>query len=561
MQTTHRIEASWCEGSGDLWCPLPGADLLYVVSCYAGVDGWKVLEQYLLAGLAHNPRLEALLIFSRNGIEQSGGQALLVAMRAFLVGMPNVAGIDIGVVDEVKNQKLFHPKAHASRAGAQTRVVVGSANLTRGGMRSHYEMAAVSENDPAVWADFEGAMKALLKDAGSLRNEDDFRALCSHTVRPTWPSSAGSQVPDAPRTPLETGVLDLPTSHVTDGLVEARRTVAAFFSLGYKLSRSTGTLEFSTKVALSKLRRAGILESTGKTELSDNVSMDNGSGDLTVKLFSPGFERKIERFKHGVGTIFGATTVVLAGITWAPQDWVHALRETWETRIMALNIDSLPGEAEAFGPLLAAEFAPDGPGFLRLEKDKGLAIAPLQEWKRDAACEILGLAHFPEVMTPALRRQVALAAAEDLRRKLEGVVKLASISENFAHLRNLPRPASVFMPSDGDAVEILADVLILAAAWHNESGKGAKNALAERFEMMLMCSPTQGMVDEAQRWKQQLSRQPLPTVEQQAAMLSHAWERFRNWFREDVLDARYFRYLPRSLQQTEDDPGLNRSNE
>ena len=95
------------------------------------ITAGTVIEQYLLVGLAHNPRLEARLIFSRNGIEQSGGQALLFAMRAFLVGMPNVAGIDIGVVDEVKTRKLFHPKAHASRAGAQTRVVVGSANLTR----------------------------------------------------------------------------------------------------------------------------------------------------------------------------------------------------------------------------------------------------------------------------------------------------------------------------------------------------------------------------------------------------------------------------------------------
>jgi len=521
-----------------------------MMSCYVGMEGWKTIEQYLRDRLYRNRHIRAMLIFSRRGIEQSGGVALIDVMRNFLDELPTATSVDICVVDDTSQRALFHPKAHGSQAGLRTRVVVGSANLTFAGMHGHYEMASVVENDPVAWIGFEAAMHALRAVACSLRDDQNLRLLRSPLTAGSPPAVRLSGAPPTPRDPLTTGSLDLPTSHATAALGEAMHAIAAFFSLGHKLSRSVQTLDFSTTIDLTSLRRAGILKQDGATVLTRNVSMDTGSGKLKVKLFSKQFETKLSRFKREIGKLYGATTVELAGISWSPQAWAHGLRATWARRIEALGVESLHHEVMAFCPTLIGDFDPGKPGFAALEK--GLAIAHPNQWEASKACELLELAKLPIVADGVdlwLRRRIANIAAAELKEALQKSLKDAATEDRFSHLCSLPRPASVFTPSAGDAIEILADISLLAIAAHTESGEGAKNLLAERFACMLAPDPNpSAIIQEVHRWKQQVSCAPLPTLEQQAAMLSHAWERFCRWFRTDRFDPGHFHDLPDILK-------------
>ncbi len=552
MSSTHRIHATWLEKADSaegFWSPLPNSEQFFVVSCYVSVDGWRKLESHLRAGLDRTPPLKALLIFSRAGLESSGGVHLLDEMKTFIDSTLKFGSVDICIVDDHR-QELFHPKAHASRAGLRSRVVVGSANLTRGGMADHYEMGTVVENDHAVLADFERAIYALAGHAPSLKNDENYKRLRARPSqpRPPPPRPFPGRQGGTPRAPLETDQAELFPYHFPAHLGSTMEVVSEFFQSGRKMSRTAKSLEFSTKIRLHSLQRAGILETSGKKELSRTVSLDKGSGDFTVKLFPPILEKKIDRFKRAVGALYGSTTISVAGIVWIPAEWGEALRAKWRELISELRLQSLIKDLASSGPRTLGQFDPGTHFFRALEED--LAIATPASWYEDAR-EILGISAsvpLPIEVTAELRGKVARFACAQLQRGCASSIEAACREDKFAHLSELPRFGEVFAPSPADAIDILAEISLLPVAAFTGSGEGAKNAIASRFAKKLVCDPiAEGVIREAQFWKQRLSGDPLPVSEDLDQLLSRAWEHFQRWFQEDLLAPSHYSALPEQL--------------
>lgn len=80
--------------------------------------------------------------------------------------------LDIGcetyMVDTGTRQRIFHPKLYYARSAARAKLLLGSANLTMGGLRTNIEASVLQEFDPAVdaafLADMEGKLDAMIVD-------------------------------------------------------------------------------------------------------------------------------------------------------------------------------------------------------------------------------------------------------------------------------------------------------------------------------------------------------------------------------------------------------------
>jgi hypothetical protein len=89
-------------------------------------------------------------------------------------GVTTVQGIqkalDIGcetfMVDTGTRQRIFHPKLYYARSAARAKLLLGSANLTMGGMRTNIEASLLQDFDPAtdaaLLADLEGKLAAMI---------------------------------------------------------------------------------------------------------------------------------------------------------------------------------------------------------------------------------------------------------------------------------------------------------------------------------------------------------------------------------------------------------------
>jgi hypothetical protein len=116
-------------------------------------------------------------------------------------------GCETYMVDTGSRQRIFHPKLYYARSPARAKLLLGSANLTMGGLRTNIEASVMQEFDPATDAafldDLEGKLGAMIADypehviravdaaqlAGLLRSG---RLLDERKARP--PEPAGSSV-------------------------------------------------------------------------------------------------------------------------------------------------------------------------------------------------------------------------------------------------------------------------------------------------------------------------------------------------------------------------------
>lgn len=79
-------------------------------------------------------------------------------------------GVTVYLVDTGSVHKLFHPKLYFARSNGQSRLLVGSANLTAGGLSANVEASLVVEQDHCVQADLdlsnsiEDIFSAMVKD-------------------------------------------------------------------------------------------------------------------------------------------------------------------------------------------------------------------------------------------------------------------------------------------------------------------------------------------------------------------------------------------------------------
>ena len=77
-------------------------------------------------------------------------------------------GCETYMVDTGSRQRIFHPKMYYARSATRAKLLLGSANLTMGGLRTNIEASVMQELDPATdaafLADLEGKLDAMIAD-------------------------------------------------------------------------------------------------------------------------------------------------------------------------------------------------------------------------------------------------------------------------------------------------------------------------------------------------------------------------------------------------------------
>lgn len=77
-------------------------------------------------------------------------------------------GCETYMVDTGTRQRIFHPKLYYARSAVLAKLLLGSANLTMGGLRTNIEASVLQELDPAAdsafLAELEGKLNAIIAD-------------------------------------------------------------------------------------------------------------------------------------------------------------------------------------------------------------------------------------------------------------------------------------------------------------------------------------------------------------------------------------------------------------
>ncbi|AUC55510.1 hypothetical protein CDO87_21130 [Sagittula sp. P11] len=132
---------------------LDGLQAATISTAFMTASGLSLL-QGVLEPIADRTRL---FVGIRNGVTtvQSIQKALEIGCETYMV-------------DTGSRQRIFHPKMYYARSAARAKLLLGSANLTMGGMRTNIEASVMQELDPATdaafLADLEGKFDAMIAD-------------------------------------------------------------------------------------------------------------------------------------------------------------------------------------------------------------------------------------------------------------------------------------------------------------------------------------------------------------------------------------------------------------
>lgn len=185
---------------------LPNLEKALISTAFMTASGVSLLEGSL-SPVAASTRI---FVGIRNGVTtvQSIQRALELGCETYMV-------------DTGSRQRIFHPKMYYSRSATRAKLLLGSANLTMGGLRTNIEASVMQELDPAAdaafLADLEGKLDAMIADypdhviravddaqladlqrAGRLRDERK-----AHPPEPTG-SSADRALDSVPKMALRT---------------------------------------------------------------------------------------------------------------------------------------------------------------------------------------------------------------------------------------------------------------------------------------------------------------------------------------------------------------------
>lgn len=195
-------------------------------------------EVFGLAGLQSAAISTAFMTAAGLSLLEGVLQPIAAKTRIFVGirnGVTTVQGIqkalDIGcetfMVDTGTRQRIFHPKLYYARSAARAKLLLGSANLTMGGLRTNIEASVLQDFDPVADAAFLGDLEAKLGamiadypehviravDAAQLGNlMQSGRLLDERKTRPPEPagSSANRSLDTLPRMELRTTPISVP---------------------------------------------------------------------------------------------------------------------------------------------------------------------------------------------------------------------------------------------------------------------------------------------------------------------------------------------------------------
>ena len=191
---------------------LDGLQAATISTAFMTASGLSLL-QGVLEPIADRARI---FVGIRNGITtvQSIQKALEIGCETYMV-------------DTGSRQRIFHPKMYYARSEARAKLLLGSANLTMGGLRTNIEASVMQELDPAADAafltDLEGKLDAMITDypdhviravdAAQLADlQRAGRLLDERKARPPEPagSSADRSLDPVPKMALRTAPVRVP---------------------------------------------------------------------------------------------------------------------------------------------------------------------------------------------------------------------------------------------------------------------------------------------------------------------------------------------------------------
>ena len=130
---------------------LDAVQMATISTAFMTASGLSLLES-VLEPIAEKTRI---FVGIRNGVTtvQSIQKALEIGCETYMV-------------DTGTRQRIFHPKLYYARSALSAKLLLGSANLTMGGLRTNIEASVLQEFDPAAeaafLADLEGKLDAMI---------------------------------------------------------------------------------------------------------------------------------------------------------------------------------------------------------------------------------------------------------------------------------------------------------------------------------------------------------------------------------------------------------------
>ena len=236
------------------------------------------------------------------------------------------------MVDTGSRQRIFHPKLYYARSAARAKLLLGSANLTMGGLRTNIEASVLQEFDPAAdaafLADLEDKLGAMIVDyplnviravdaaqlADMLRSG---RLLDERKARPPEPagSSADRALDTVPRMNLHTTPLYIARPPAPPAPAVAVAGAAA------------------APIALARLEQ--VWESSGLAERHLNIPTGPNTSNTGSMLFGLGAWQRIDQQTYFRDNVFSA-------LEWAPDPAparAHLERAWASFRIVIKDLD------------------------------------------------------------------------------------------------------------------------------------------------------------------------------------------------------------------------------
>lgn len=542
--TTASVQASWVDGAAfrKLWEPLADADEFLLTSCYVSQQGWEELETLLVAHL-RRAAFRATLVFSLAGISEKSARFVIDRLYGLVIDKRWKGRVAAYVIDD-RTASLFHPKAHGSRCGTRTKLVVGSGNLTGGGMGGNLELMSVIEDDPVSYQQFRTAIEQLAKthvvcvDVGSIAALRDGIAAVEAAAK-----ARSEHKQSTSKSGLGTGV-SLPTSDYgillppNADYLDALRNVGRLATQGGQLARLDQLEPLSIAVPLTAFRDAGLLAVSEAQEFGAGLSYETGGGSIAVSLLPNLLRKRLVMLTRPLGRLVGRFSIEMLGFRWMPNDWEPRLQEAWQEVLHGAELGAAESEIKKHVEVLHRQLRS---GKLKEQLSSQLEVRRPAAWKEAATRRLLGWNEertWPSKLTEGLRREVVSKVLDHVQetvgRRLTPEFPIMQLKQvgRGPLLRSLPLEtidivSSLHFLAEWSIAGVIPRLRSASGDLTRAPGRsGVVEVIARRFDAKKF-SPDL-VFDTALQWQTLAIEGATPAMVQ--GLLASAWADFVRWF-------------------------------
>lgn len=573
------LHASWLDGETfrALWAPLDASDEFLLISCYVSGPALEALESTLRVHLKR-PSFRCTLVFSLVGIAATSRRELIDRLFLLVTEQPSPDRVQIFLIND-PGAALFHPKAHGSRAGQRTKVVVGSANLTMAAQQRNYELMAVIEGDPEAYQALRRAVDSLVAanhvrvdrtTIDPLRNSTAIETLTERAApRQTGESKRQHAILSVPKRDYSSLLSSSPDYH------EAWLNVRALLGSGGYVARIDQLDPLVVSIPLSSFRDAGLLAAARTQEVGTGVSYENGGGSITVSLIPNELRKELMLLTKPLGRLLGRFSIELLGARWMPLAWDEQFRQHWEAIASTGVLAEAEHAVEKHVKHLTRELGQSGK--LRRRLGQQLEVLRPAHWAQDKVPRLLGWRAerpWPEKLTEKLKQEVVEAI---LVHVTTTVLRRLSPEFAIAQLRQVGRPPllrqvplesitvvdALFLLSDWTMAGVLPRLRSASGDLTKAPGRGGvSQMLAQAFDRQKANAQT--VFEAALRW-QNVACDADADEQVIFETLTEAWTSFVGWYGFTPGRAEWGRNIPawtsRGAQDDEDPPSVPRAAE